>query len=214
MVVLPVRECWGRASQGCAPVRGRGARGRPRLPHGRSPVRKVVSALFLAGAVRFVVGPPHLDLRCSRPSVGACCPWKWALSRRVLGPGPSPVGVVWVFVLCTGVGPPGTKLRTVLPALFGLAGRPVFVGRPVGPYVQKTQGSRGQGAVSPAEGTWSGATVRAGFRRERAGVCAPTGAPRSWEMAFHVVCSGPVGGSLPGKITGIRHRVLTGRKAK
>lgn len=56
-----------------------------------------------------------------------------------------PGGVVWVFALSTGVGPPGTKVRTLLPGSFGLAVRPGFVDRPVGPYVRWTQGSRGKG---------------------------------------------------------------------
>ena len=90
-----------------------------------APRSSMPAAFFLGGWVRVVRGG------------GPCL-------VAILGAGPSPVGVVWVFVLSTGVGPPGTKVRTSLPGLFGLAGRSVFAGRPGGPYVQKTQGSRGK----------------------------------------------------------------------
>src|SRR5699024_8180220 len=152
----------------------------PHLPHGRSPVRKVVSTLFLAGAVRFVVGPSHLDLRCPRP-------FGWV--RVVRGGGPCLVAILgadpprWGGVgLCPvhGCWSPWHQ-GTYFVAWFVRPCRPSGVRGPACWTVRAVDTRLpGQGPGSPAEGAWSGATVRAGFRRERAVVRAPVGAPRSW----------------------------------
>src|SRR5699024_9554332 len=163
MGVLPVRGCWGGASQGCVHpcgVVGQGAW--PHLPHGRSPVRKVVSTLFLAGAVRFVVGPSHLDLRCPRP-------FGWV--RVVRGGGPCLVAILgadpprWGGVgLCPvhGCWSPWHQ-GTYFVAWFVRPCRPSGVRGPACWTVRAVDTRlTGQGAVSPVESAWSGATVRAG----------------------------------------------------
>lgn len=176
-----------------------------------------MSTLFLAGVVRFVVGPPHLDLRCPRPFF-----WGgWVRVVRgggpclvaILGAGPSPVGVVWVFVLSTGVGPPWHQ-GTYFVAWFVRPCRPFGVRGPAWRTVRaKDTRLTGQGAVSLVEGAWSGATGQV-FRWERAGVCAPVGLHGRGKWLSTSYVPGRSVGPFRGEITGIRPRVLTGRKTK
>lgn len=159
-----------------------------------------MSTLFLAGVVRFVVGPPHLDLRCPRPffwgggcvlfvEAGPVSSRSWALAHPRWG---------WCGSLsCPRVLVPLAP-RYVLRCLVCSALQAVRCSR-AGLADRTCKRHKAHGARCGVSGR------ECLVRCDRAGISVGTcwglrsgGAPRSWEMAFNVVCSGSVGGSLPG----------------